>query len=196
MLQRLAVAFAAIFVALDVIGTVPIYLGMARDLIERERKKMVDKSMFVAFVVAGAFCVTGVAVLQYLGISLGDFRIAGGLVLLLVSLADLVGQPEAVNRVSGSTGIVPLAVPLITGPAVLTTALLQVSTSGYAVTLLALSGNYVLAWIVLRYSQVASRILGRDGTVVISKITALLLAAIAVSLIRGGLVSFLRGSLP
>lgn len=180
------VVFFALFVALDIIGVVPMYLSMTRDLGYLERNKVVDTSMLVATIVAVIFIFVGQTTFKHLGINLYDFKMAGGLVLLLVSLADLVGGPEAVNRSSGSTGIVPLAVPLITGPGVLTTVILHVGTKGYLISIAALLLNYALAWIILRKCESVTRIIGKDGTVVISKIAALLLTAIAVAMMRSG----------
>ena len=117
---------------------------------------------------------------------------AGGLVLLLVSLADLIGGPDVKNQASGSTGIVPLAVPLITGPVVLTTLVLQAATYGYLVTLLSLVANYLIGWLMLRESPRITNIIGTDGTVVFSKIAALLMMAISVSMIRSGLFESIR----
>ncbi|MBS1959116.1 MAG: MarC family protein [Bdellovibrionales bacterium] len=186
MFQNFLLTFTAVFVALDIIGTLPVYLGMTRDLPEDQRRKVVNQSMLVALVVAVVFMVGGRALFRYLGIQLFDFKMAGGLVLLLISLADLLGGQENKQKVSGSTGVVPLAVPLITGPAVLTALMIQVDATGYPITLAALIVNYVFAWIVLLRSAVIQRVIGKDGTVVISKIAALLLAAIAVSMIRSG----------
>jgi len=192
--QDFAVTFVAIFVALDVIGILPMYIAMTRDLPHPDATDVLNKSLLVAFLVAAVFSVAGAPLLRYLGITIADFQIAGGLVLLLVSLADLIGRPEAANRASGSTGIVPLAVPLITGPGVLATVILQVTLHGYAITLLALLLNYLIAWRVLRSYRQVTRVLGRDGTVVVSKIAALLLAAIAVAMIRNGIFSAIRAS--
>ena len=185
-IQNFLLAFTSIFVALDTIGTIPIYLSMTRDLSPKERGVVVNKSMGVAFVVAILFVFVGLTIFKHLGISLFDFKIAGGVVLLLISLADLVGGPESVQRSTGSTGIVPLAVPLITGPAVLTALVLQVGTQGYWITIAALISNYLIAWTMLKNCHGIQRVIGRDGTVVISKIAALLLTAIAVSMIRSG----------
>ena len=91
------------------------------------------------------------------------------------------------QKSSGNTGIVPLAVPLITGPGVLTTLILQVGTVGYPITLAALFLNYAFAWVTLRKSDSVTKLLGKDGTVVLSKIAALLLAAISVAMIRSGI---------
>jgi len=178
----------AIFVALDIVGTLPMYVGMTSKLERAQRNRILDVSMLVAFVVAVGFAIAGLALFRALGITLADFRVAGGIVLLLISLADVVGGPGAAHTTaSGSTGIVPLAVPLITGPAVLATMVLQIRQVGYGMTLSALLINYVAAWIVLRKSDVITRVIGNDGTVVFSKISALLLAAIAISMIRSGI---------
>lgn len=179
-------SFAAVFVALDIIGTLPMFLSMTHAMKKADRDRVVNTSMVVAFAVALVFAFLGEKLFQHLGIAIFDFRIAGGLVLLLISLADLLGRHEASDRTSGSTGVVPLAVPLITGPGVLTTVILQVNSFGHAVTLLALLFNYVLAWVLLRRSQTISRLIGKDGIVVVSKLAALLLAAIAIAMIRGG----------
>lgn len=190
--KHFTLTFTAVFVALDIIGTLPMYASMTQDLDRPARVKIVNTSMGVAFLVALVFIFAGQLILRYLGITLIDFKIAGGLVLLLVSLADLVGQPESGKRFSGSTGVVPLAVPLITGPGVLTTLLLQVESIGIGLTLIALILNYFLAWALLMQSNRITLILGRDGTAVISKIAALLLAAIAVSMMRAGIFEAIR----
>jgi multiple antibiotic resistance protein len=187
MLNTFFLTVISIFVALDIIGTLPMYVGMTSRLDKPARNRILDVSMLVAFVVAVAFAIAGLALFKALGITLADFRIAGGVVLLLISLADVVGGPGAAHTTaSGSTGVVPLAVPLITGPAVLATLVLQIKQVGYPMTLSALLINYVLAWAVLRKSDVITRVIGNDGTVVFSKISALLLAAISISMIRSG----------
>ena len=192
MLRDFWFAFIALFVALDILGTLPIYLGMTRTMGAPERRRTLNVSVFVAFGVAIGFLFLGVHIFNFLGITLPDFRIAGGIVLLLISLADLLGYNEAEARISGSTGVVPLAVPLITGPALLATLLLQAESFGYPITLTALFLNFAFAWLALHESQRVTRIIGRDGTVVFSKIASLLLAALAVSMIRVGIIASLK----
>lgn len=187
MLAQFALTFTALFVAMDIVGTLPMYLSMTRTLETGQRNRIVNTSMIVAFVVALIFIFVGKPLFQALGITISDFKIAGGLILLLVSLADLQGGPAAVHQTSGSTGIVPLAVPLITGPGVLTALILQVASAGLTITLLAVVANYLLAWIILKRSQTIMRLIGEDGIVVISKIAALLLAAIAIAMMRSGI---------
>jgi len=188
MMNSFALAFVAVFVALDIVGTLPLYVGMTTGLDRPQRNRVVNTSMIVALIVALVFVFLGESIFRFLGIAVFDFKIAGGLILLLVSLSDLVGEQEASKRASGSTGIVPLAVPLITGPGVLATLMLQVNTAGYLITLVALFINYALAWVLLRNSHGVTRLIGKDGTVVVSKISALLLAAIAIAMMRSGII--------
>lgn len=180
-------SFTAQFVALDIIGAVPIYFSLTHAMEEKERNSMVNKSMLVALIVAIVFMLIGLQVFRFMGIEIFDFKMAGGLVLLLIALADLAGSPDAEKNSSGSTGIVPIAVPLISGPGVLTTLILQVSTVGYFITGLGLLCNYTLAWVILRHSSGVKKIIGKDGTVVVSKIAALLLAAYSLAMLRSGI---------
>ena len=187
MIKDFLFVFVGLFVALDIIGTLPIYVGLTQNLDAHQRKIALRSSILTALIVAVVFMFVGEQVFTYMGITLADFRIAGGLVLLLISLADLLGKSEHQSRAKGDTGIVPLAVPLITGPAVLTTLLIQYSTFGWALTLLSLLLNYSIGWLLLEGSDRLQKLLGRDSLTVLSKIAALLLAAIAVAMIRAGL---------
>jgi multiple antibiotic resistance protein len=187
MFSTFLTSFTAQFVALDIIGAIPIYFSLTHAMEEGERNVMVNKSMLVALVVALVFMLIGLQVFKFMGIEIFDFKMAGGLVLLLIALSELVGGPEAEKNSSGSTGIVPIAVPLISGPGVLTTLILQVSTIGYLMTFVALVLNYGLAWVVLRNSSKVKNLIGKDGTLIVSKIAALLLAAYSLAMLRSGI---------
>ena len=187
MFSTFLTSFTAQFVALDIIGAIPIYFSLTHAMEEGERNVMVNKSMLVALVVALVFMLIGLQVFKFMGIEIFDFKMAGGLVLLLIALSELVGGPEAEKNSSGSTGIVPIAVPLISGPGVLTTLILQVSTIGYLMTFFALVLNYGLAWVVLRNSSKVKNLIGKDGTLIVSKIAALLLAAYSLAMLRSGI---------
>jgi multiple antibiotic resistance protein len=121
-----------------------------------------------------------------------DFMIAGGLLLLAISLSDLLtGEKRQRQADSESLGAVPIGVPLITGPAVLTTSVLLAGMHGRALTATAVVANIALAGLVFVFSGPITRALGRTGTKTISKVASLLLAAIAVMLIRRGITGAL-----
>jgi len=187
MLADLLTSFTAQFVALDIIGAVPIYFSLTHNMEDHERTVMINKSMLVALIVALVFMLLGIQIFKFMGIEIFDFKMAGGIVLLLIALNELAHGPEAEKNSSGSTGIVPIAVPLISGPGVLTTLILQVSTVGYLITSISLVLNYTLAWVILRNSSKVKNAIGKDGTLIVSKIAALLLAAFALGMLRTGI---------
>ncbi len=186
------VALTSIFVALDTIGVLPMVVAMTSHLNRDEQRKLMNLSVGVAFTVAIAFVAIGQSVFKHLGISIFDFKIAGGIVLMLLGVIDIVGGPDTGKPKSPQTGIVPLAVPLITGPAAFATIILLVGNVGYVITIGALIANYLVTWLILRNINVIERILGKEGSIVMSKIAALLLVAIAVSMIRTGVFDAIR----
>jgi multiple antibiotic resistance protein len=192
MLRDFWITSCIIFVALDVIGLLPIFLSMTAKFAPERKKHTINISIIVAFLVAVIFLILGENVFEFLGITIADFRIAGGLVLLLLSLADLAGTSKTQDP-NASTGIVPLAVPLITGPGIITSTFLQVQTVGFAITLFAMIANYFLTWIALHYSESVNKFIGKDGTTIFSKLAALMLSAIAVSMMRLGFTEMIHG---
>jgi multiple antibiotic resistance protein len=135
----------------------------------------------------------GDLVLRVLGISEADFQVAGGILLLVFSVHDLLLPPgKGTPRAVGTIGAVPLGTPLIVGPAALATLALLVRSYGYPVTLVALGVNMLLAFIALRYADAVGRAFGEAGSEVIAKVANLLLAAFGVSLVRRGLMELLK----
>jgi multiple antibiotic resistance protein len=149
---------------------------------------VLEATMTAAAVGIG-FLLVGDAILSFLGVSVGDFQVAGGLVLLVLSVYDLL-HPELPLRQPGAhPGVVPLGIPMIVGPAVLTTLLTVARTHGYRVTLIAFALNLVIVWAALRWASVIGRVLGEAGSRAISKVFSLVLAAIAVTFIRQGVMA-------
>ena len=126
------------------------------------------------------------AIFSALGISVADFQVAGGLILLGLAVRDLMGFNEDPRTGSADFGVVPLGMPLIAGPALLTALLLLMDSVGALYTILSLLVNLLLVEIGFRYAQRIEGLLGKQGLKGVSKLIALLLAAIAVSLIRRG----------
>ena len=188
-MRTFLLAFIPLLVAVDVVGVVPIYLGIGTPLEERARRRLVLEATLTAAAVGLGFLLAGDAVLHFLGVSAGDFQIAGGLLLLVLSIYDLI-HPELPLRQPGAhPGVVPLGIPMIVGPAVLTTLLTVARTHGYTVTVLAFAVNLLIVWIVLRWALLIGRVLGDAGSQAIAKVSNLLLAGIAVTFIRQGLLA-------
>lgn len=186
-MKNLLLAFIPIFVAVDAIGVLPIFVSLTQGVSIEEKKKVVFESFFTATCLAVLFLFLGKAVFQFLGITVGDFMIAGGIVLFSIAIIDIV-RPSKQRRVTeDGLGAVPIGTPLIVGPAVLTTSLIIVDQYGYLVTLTSVLVNILLACFIFWKSQVLLNVIGKSGSRALSKITALFLAAIAVMMIRKGI---------
>lgn len=192
-MQNLLYSFVGMFVAMDIIGILPLYLGMTQGLDRHRRRKVVNQSVAVAAVVALAFFFLGKSIFKLLGIALYDFQVGGGIVLLVMAILDLIKGREKDGK-HDSTGIVPLAVPLITGPGLITIVMLQVSLYGPLVVFLSLIANFAFSWVALRKSTIITRLIGEEGTDIVSKIAALFMTAIAFAMIRNGIFEAIRAA--
>jgi len=190
-IQEIALAFIALFVAVDILGVIPLYLSLIGGLAGEQRQRLARQSVLTATAVGLGFLLIGDAVFRVLGITVGDFQMAGGVLLLVLAVHDLLSPGEQIPRPASTVGAVPIGTPLIVGPAALATLALLLKTYGYPVTLLAFGANMLVAFLVLRNAERLGRIFGAVGAEVIAKVANLLLAAFGVSLLRRGLEGFL-----
>ncbi len=179
-------SFIPIMVALDAPGTLPLYVAMTEGIKKNERRTIVRQSILTAFLITIAFVFLGRAVFSALGILVEDFMIAGGIVLLIIAILDIVRAGEKKILISPTFGVVPFGTPLIAGPATLTTTLALVGAYGYLPVILSLIVNILLAWVIFAQADRIIRLIGISGSRAFAKIAALLLAAIAVKMIRSG----------
>jgi len=187
-MKEFLLTFIPIFVAMDAIGVLPFVIGFTEHLKKKDRRKIVGQSIITAFLIGMVFLFLGKWIFKVLGVYVADFKIAGGLVLLVLSLRDLL-QHEKFHKLSADTmGAVPIGTPLVTGPAVLTTIIILLDSYGMALTVASFVANLVIVWIIFAYASEISDFLGKAGSKAISKIASLLLAAIAVMMIRKGVI--------
>ena len=186
LLIKLPLALIPLFVALDPIGIVPTFLGMVSGIEPTKRRRIMHEAVWTAAIVAVGFMFLGKLIFAALGISVGDFKIAGGLILLVLAARDLLRTGPNTAPLSDDFGVVPLGLPLIAGPATLTTLLILMDSVGIPFTLAALAINLCLVSLALHFSDRLAQWIGMTGLKAISKIVSLLLAAIAVSMIRHG----------
>ena len=191
-----ALAFIPLFVAVDPFGLLPVFVALTEGLSKPQRHKVIRESLATALGVAIVFQFVGRYILSVVGVTVGDFMVAGGLLLFALALIELVNPKGTLSQIAADCGVVPLGVPLIVGPAVLATLILLSNSFGPVTTLIALSLNILLVGVMFISAQSLMRLLGAGGTKVISKIAGLLLAAIGVMLVRRGLETFgwMRGA--
>jgi len=187
--RKIVITFIPIFVAMDALGILPIFVGMTRKHRAHERRRIVALSMLTAFFLTAIFTIMGKAIFRFLGITVFDFMVAGGVILFILAILDVMGARHAHDDDSGIMGVVPLGTPMIAGPALITTCVLMANEYGMMATLISLSLNIVIAGLLFLQSQVLVRIMGEAGSAALSKITSLLLASIAVMMIRRGVLS-------
>ena len=180
-----------LLVALDAPGTLALYVGMTEGVETQERKRIVRQSIMTAFLVTVGFILLGQAIFNALGILVEDFMIAGGIVLLIIAIADVVRAGERKMERSTDFGVVPLGTPIIAGPGTLTTALVLVGTNGYVPVVFSLIVNLLLAWVIFAQSERIIRLIGISGSRAFAKVASLILAAFAVKMIRSGIFKFI-----
>jgi len=188
--------FVPLFVAVDAIGILPMYLSITEGLSRRHLRKVLLQSILTASVVAAAFLFVGQATFRLLGITVADFMVAGGVLLFVIALSDLLSTRNLQRQVEpdpATLGAVPIGIPLMVGPAVLTTILLLAEEHGRLPTLAAMTVNIILAGLIFGSSRTITRLMGKAGTRTFSKIANLILAAIAVMIVRKGILNFISG---
>jgi len=195
MFKNTLLSFIPLFVAVDAIGVLPIFASFTQELTRKERTKIICQSMLTATCLAIAFIFLGKAVFRFLGITVSDFMIAGGAILFCLAIIDIINPVKERRVPNENLGVVPLGTPLIVGPAVLTTSLMVISQYGIPATLISVLANILLAGLVFSFSGVLTKFLGEAGSKALSKIMSLLLAAIAVMMMRKGIINLLTEGL-
>ncbi len=188
--QGFLLAWIPLFVAIDPIGLAPFFIGITRNVPIERIEGISRQAALTAALVSVGFMFLGRAIFHALGITVADFQVAGGLILLILSAKDLLWTSSPPSPLDEQMGVVPLGMPLIAGPATLAALLLLADTVGISQTLVALFLNIGLVFLSFRYCHKLAAWVGLRGLIAFSKVTSLLLAAIAVHMIRMGMSGF------
>ena len=183
---KFLIAFIPLFVAIDAIGMVAIFIGLGANVGAKRRQQEVLLGIATALAISIGFMFLGKLIFQALGITVADFQVAGGLILLAFAVRDLLDMGGEKRPTTEAFGIVPLGMPLIAAPALLTALLVLTDTVGPTFTILSLLVNLLIVAVIFRYADLFAKWMGKQGINGVSKLVSLLLAAIAVSLIRRG----------
>jgi multiple antibiotic resistance protein len=185
--QKFLLCFIPLFVTIDPVGLAAIFLALGRDVPIDKRRRIAKQATWTGGIVALLFLFLGRSIFIAIGIGVSDFEIAGGLILFILASRELIQTPSQEKRsLPDDFGVVPLGMPLIAGPATITTLLVVSQSVGLGMTLLALAVNLGLVAIAFAQSERLERLVGQTGLRAVSKIIALLLAAIAVHIVRRG----------
>jgi multiple antibiotic resistance protein len=190
LLQPYILSFIPIFVAVDAIGNIPLFVSLVEGSTKKQRQQIIVDSVTTATAVAIIFMFVGKWVLGLLGITISDFQIAGGILLFVIAARLLLPGTQKNILFNGhdkDVGVFPLGTPLITGPAVLTTTLIMLDSFGLTVTFVSLVVNMLIVWVTLAKADSIMRLLGSGGARAFAKIMYILLAAIGIMMIRRGI---------
>lgn len=189
-------SFIPLFVAIDIVGVLPFFMSLTGDFTKKKKSDLINNATLTALLIAIIFLFAGQMIFSFLGINENDFRVAGGLILLIISITDIAAAKYLkAKRIEGEdtfVGVVPIGIPLIMGPAAMTTILFSVDSYGWLVTLVSLIANLMIVWFFLRRSEWVVKLIGESGSRAMGKVMALFLAAIAIMMIRVGLTNIIK----
>ncbi|MBI4308784.1 MAG: MarC family protein [Candidatus Omnitrophica bacterium] len=181
-------AFIPMFFAMDPVGVLPLFVSLTQGIDSQTKRKIIIQSLVTAAAVATGFIFLGRLIFKFLGITMGDFMVAGGAILFCLSMLELTRSSKSHAEKSDEVGAVPIGTPLIVGPAVLTMSLVLLSQHGIVPTLAAVFLNIALVGVLFTFADFFVGLIGPSGSRALSKVLSLLLAAIGVMMVRRGII--------
>lgn len=202
-IRLLIEVYVTLFVIMDPPGTVPIFLGLTGSMTAKQRAGAARTAIAVAAGVILAFAAFGQQLLTYMHISLPALQASGGLLLLLIAMQLLTGKMEeeadSPSNKNVNVALVPLGTPLLAGPGAIVASMLFVQRADASADWFALAVGFaaicLTLWGSMRFAGVIHRLLGESGTILVTRIAGLLLAAIAVQLIADAVIAFVRDAM-
>lgn len=197
----LLTTFATLIVILDPMGLMPVFLGLTSKLSRTAQRKAAFQASLVSFGVILAFAFLGQQILRALHISMDSLKLSGGVLLFLVAMELLTSsdmeQPDTGDD-AVNVALVPLGIPLLAGPGAIVAVMVsmaQAHTFGSIVGVVgAVVATHVVIWLSMRFALELSRFLGTGGIMLLTKISGVLLAAIATELVMGGVFDFIKNA--
>jgi multiple antibiotic resistance protein len=186
-LRDFVLTFVPLFIVIDAFGNLPFVITMGEDMIRRERRKMVHFAVITATAVGLVFLFFGQFILKVLNISVGSFAIAGGIILLVLSIKYMTTGHMVTAVKEEMVAVVPIGTPLTVGPATITTLLLLALQYPLYMVLISFALNMLITWIIFLLAQRIAGFMGEGGLRATSRVFSLLLAAIGVSMVIRGL---------
>ncbi|NJQ00970.1 MarC family protein [Streptomyces zingiberis] len=189
--------FVTLFVIMDPPGITPIFLALTSGRAVKVQRRMALQAVFVAFGVIAVFAVFGQQILDYLHVSVPALMVAGGLLLLLIALDLLTGKTDEPSQTKDvNVALVPLGMPLLAGPGAIVTVILAVREAdglgGQLSVWTAILAMHLVLWLVMRYSLLIIRVIKDGGVVLVTRLSGMLLSAIAVQQIANGVLQFIQ----
>lgn len=196
------VTMTAVFFVVDPLMAVPFFLSLTAGAPAAERRSIANRAALTAFVIISIFAIAGGLIFKAFGISLGAFKVAGGLLLFLTSIDMMRAEPARTRSTEeeaaeashgrGDVAIVPMAVPMLAGPGAIATVMVMMSRAAWhpvrtTAVFVAIGVTFFIAWLLLRWATLAERWISRSVANALERVMGVLVAAIAVEFVVGGL---------
>jgi multiple antibiotic resistance protein len=187
--------FVTLLVIMDPLGTIPVYLALTSGRTPKARRRLAWQAVVAAMGVIATFALFGQQILRYLGITVAALQGAGGLLLILVALELLTGNQDSPRDVpDANVALVPLGTPLLAGPgAIVATIVFVRGAHGFADAWAIIAGVlavHAILYLALRFATVILRVIREGGVMLVTRISGLLLSAIAVQLVATSAIAF------
>lgn len=192
---ELAKAVIALFIVVDPLGDIPIFASLTENLNKVQKRKVFNTASIVGLILLLTFSLLGQQIFQIFGVSVYGFEIAGGVLLFLIAirmlLSDNIHKSVDSSMSPETVGAVPIATPLLVGPGAITTTILNLQLYGVTVAVVAVVIVVLITWLILQTTGSVYRILGKTGSLVIARVMALLIAAIAIQYVLSGIIDYI-----
>jgi multiple antibiotic resistance protein len=178
----------ALFVVIDPIGNIPLFIAFTKKLEKAEHKTVSKTAILTAAALLLLFGMAGTQILQLFGITIFSFMIAGGTLLFIIAIELLTyGEWRFAGGVKEEVGVVPIAFPLLAGPGSITAVIISYQTSGFFITFSSIIIVMAITYVILRMVNPIYKVLGNRGSMIVSRVFAVIIAAIAVEYIVKGI---------
>lgn len=209
--QDLLTSTIALFVVMDPIGVIPLYVSLTRNVSNNERKVISSNAVITTGILLLVFAIAGTTILSIFGVTISSFMIAGGILLFIVAIELLTrgewtfGNPRTIANIGkkspdtannlipdtestsgGESGVVPLAFPLLAGPGAITSVMISYQSNGLLISILSIAIVIGLTFMILRIAESINRLLGQRGSMIVTRVFAVIVAAIAIQYIIQG----------
>ena len=191
--------FVTLVVIMDPLGSIPLFLGLTGGRTPKTRRRLAGQAVLVSLFVISLFAVLGQQILGYLHIGVPALQGAGGLLLLIVALELLTDNGEDPSEVRDvNVALVPLGTPLLAGPGAIVATIVFVQQAQHLGDYTAIAAGIVAihltVYLALRFSVGITKVLKEAGILLLTRISGLLLSAIAVQLVADAVIGFVRAS--
>jgi multiple antibiotic resistance protein len=200
-LNDLVTSTIALFVVIDPIGVIPLFISLTNSISKRERKTVTSNAIITTGILLLVFAIAGTQILNIFGITISSFMIAGGILLFIVAIELLTrgvlafsvprniraNKEDGSDSFQGESGVVPLAFPLLAGPGALTAVIISYQANGIVTSILSIAIVLGLTYVIFRTADSINKVLGQRGSMIVTRVFAVIVAAIAIQYIIEGI---------